>query len=76
MTGTPTGILPAIRKMKDFEKGLQISSDWIVFWSRHEYLCIAFLCIGYLWFFIFKKAIGREVAGYGIIIKSSKGRYL
>jgi glycerol uptake operon antiterminator len=27
----PTGILPAIRNMKDFEKGLQTSSDWIVF---------------------------------------------
>lgn len=27
----PTGILPAIRRMKDFEKGLQTSSDWIVF---------------------------------------------
>ena len=26
----PSGILPAIRKMRDFEKGLQTSSDWIV----------------------------------------------
>lgn len=31
MTNMPTGILPAIRKMKDFEKGLQTSSDWIIF---------------------------------------------
>jgi len=31
MVSLPTGILPAIRKMKDFEKGLETSSDWIVF---------------------------------------------
>ncbi len=31
MVDVPTGILPAIRDMKDFEKGLQTSSDWIVF---------------------------------------------
>lgn len=30
MIKVPTGILPAIRHMKDFEKGLQASSDWIV----------------------------------------------
>ena len=27
----PTGILPAIRKMKNFEKGLETSHEWIVF---------------------------------------------
>lgn len=27
----PRGILPAIRKMKDFEKGLETSHEWIVF---------------------------------------------
>lgn len=27
----PSGILPAIRKMKDFEKGLETSHNWIVF---------------------------------------------
>lgn len=31
MLDMPTGILPAIRKMNDFEKGLETSSDWIVF---------------------------------------------
>lgn len=30
MISMPTGILPAIRQIKDFEKGLQTSSDWIV----------------------------------------------
>lgn len=31
MLDMPTGILPAIRKMNDFEKGLETSGDWIVF---------------------------------------------
>lgn len=31
MVSMPTGILPAIRKMKDFEKGLETSREWIVF---------------------------------------------
>lgn len=31
MNNMPTGVIPAIRKMKDFEKGLETSSEWIVF---------------------------------------------
>src|SRR5690625_6059966 len=27
----PTGVLPAIRRMKDFEKGIETSHEWIVF---------------------------------------------
>lgn len=27
----PTGVLPAIRRMKDFEKGIETSNEWIVF---------------------------------------------